>query len=513
LDGLPLAIELAAARSGQLGAVEVARRLSDRFQLLTGSRRRVPRQRTLEATLDWSYDHLTPDEQRALRGLAVFTGTFSLRAAERVTGAAAGLIGMLVDKSLVNRGEAGRFRLLETVRAYAEDRLVDAGDAEAMRQAHVRWLLEEIEEFTDEEVLLATSDRSDEFVTVELDNLYLAMAWTSARSEWTTVARLATYAGLAEGLIGRDSFRSVGAYLRECLENGVEGPLRDRALAAYTAVSYLDPPTQSEELLVEAAQRAWDGRAGTAVAALTYCANMLDARSRAIGDTSGIERATRLIERASDMASDVGPPWRALVALFQTALALSASDWERAADRSEALRDLQQHGAGLHLSAWAVWVEAAAELAAGRPLDRVEIQRRLSGVRRRDPGAGAEILAAAFSVPDPTRPREPIDLDRASLDRCTPPDANAVLIAVATLAARDGDWPIAVKLLAAARGDGGVFASVAGLALYRLTTPLVKDALDKPVRDALIDQARVLGHSHAIDLAIEWLALDVSHGP
>jgi hypothetical protein len=116
-------------------------------------------------------------------------------------------------------------------------------------------------------------------------------------------------------------------------------------------------------------------------------------------------------------------------------------------------------------------------------------------------------------VPDPTRPREPIDLDRASLDRCTPPDANAVLIAVATLAARDGDWPIAVKLLAAARGDGGVFASVAGLALYRLTTPLVKDALDKPVRDALIDQARVLGHSHAIDLAIEWLALDVSHGP
>ena len=172
LDGLPLAIELAAARSGQLGAAEVAQRLSDRFQLLTGPGRRVPRQRTLEATLDWSHDLLHDDEKRALRRLAVFSGTFSLLAAEKVASAPADLIGSLVDKSLVQRGADGRFRLLDTVRAYAEDRLIEAGEGEEVRRAHVAWLVDQIGSFTDEEVILATSERSDEFVAAELEKFF-----------------------------------------------------------------------------------------------------------------------------------------------------------------------------------------------------------------------------------------------------------------------------------------------------------------------------------------------------
>jgi predicted ATPase/class 3 adenylate cyclase len=508
LDGLPLAIELAAARSGQLGAAEVAQRLSDRFQLLTGSRRRVPRQRTLEATLDWSHDHLSADEQRVFRRLAVFTGTFSLRAAEYVTGAPAELIGMLVDKSLVNRGDDGRFRLLETVRVYAEDRLVDADEAEATRQAHVDWLLHKIDAFSDEEVLLATSDRSDEFVTAELESLYSAVAWASQRSEWTTVARLASYAGLAEGVVGLDSFRPFCAYLRECLGHGIDGPVRDRALAAYTAIAYLEPAAIDEALLFEAAARAWDGRDGTAVAALTECSNMLDARSRAIGDEAGVERARQLIERAAAVATDLDAPWQSLVALFQAALALTATEWERAAERVDALTELRRQGDTLQPSAWAVWIEAAARLAVGRPFERSEIEDRLKDVRKHEPGVAAEVHVAALAAPDPTHDRQPIHISRASLDRCTRADANAVLISVGALAAREGDWPIAAKLLAATRSSGGVFGSAAGMALYRLTTPLVRDALDKPVRDSLVDEARRLGLSHAVDLAIDWLAKD-----
>lgn len=507
LDGLPLAIELAAARAGQLGAAEVARRLSDRFQLLTGSRRRVPRQRTLEATLDWSYEHLDGDEQRTFRRLAVFNGTFSLSAAEKVTGAPAGLIGLLVDKSLVQRRDDGRFRLLETVRTYAEDRLVEAHEGEDVRQAHADWLLDEIETFTDEEVLLATSERSDRFVTAELENLYAALAWASDRGEWTTVARVAAYMGLAEGLRGRDSFRPVCGFLRGCLDNGIDGPARDRALAAYTAVAYLDH-VERQDLFAEAGQRAWTGGDGTAVATLTYVANVLDAQSRATGDEAGVELAGRLIRRASTQASELGADWEVLALLFEVCLALSASDWERAAGHLDRLGALRQEGAGGQLSEWALWVEAVARLAIGRPLARDEIERRLETVRRHEISQGAEVHVRAFAAPERAGERRSIHLDRRSLDGSTRMDAAAVLISVAALAARDGDWPEAAKLLAASRTVGGVFSSPAGVTLYRLTTPLVREALDKPTREALIDEGRDLGVSGALDEAVEWLAVD-----
>ncbi len=507
LDGLPLAIELAAARSGQLGPAEVARRLADRFQLLAGSRRRVPRQRTLEATLDWSYEQLHPDEQSALRGVAVFSGTFSLRAGEKVAGASADLIGALVDKSLVERVEDGRFRLLETVRAYAEMRLVAANEAEAMRRAHVQWLLDEIDGFTDEEVMLATSDRSDEFLRSELENLYAALAWVASSGDWSTVARLASYAGLAEGTIGDASFRPLAAYIREALDHGLDGELRDRALAAFIAVAYLEPEVERLDLWAEASRRARSGCDGAAVVSLTFAANVLDAWSRASGDDAGVSRASRLIERASAIARDLDPRWGLVPTLFEVTLALNAADWERAADRADALTVLRQRSPGARVSAWVVWVEAVAQLAIGRPLDRAEIERRLGQVRRGDLGPGAEVYTAALGLPDPTRPRRAIHLERRGLDRCTPAEATAVLISVAALAVRESDWPTAATMLAAARGEGGIFSSPAGVALYRLITPRVRTALAKPVRDGLIAEGRSLGLSHALDAAVEWLAM------
>jgi predicted ATPase len=514
LDGLPLAIELAAARSGQLGAAEVAQRLSDRFQLLTGPGRRVPRQRTLEATLDWSHDLLHDDEKRALRRLAVFSGSFSLRAAEKVTGAPADLIGSLVDKSIVQRGADGRFRLLDTVRAYSEDRLTEAGEAEEVRRAHVEWLVDQIDSFTDEEVILATSGRSNEFVAAELENLFAAAAFAASSGDWSTVAHLSSYVALAEEWMGQHSFRPAARYLRDALDHAIDGPRRERALAGYVAVAVLEPEAAEPaaagrvDLFTEAGECAWRGRDGVAIFSLTSLANQLDARSRATGDGAGLQQARRFIERASTRAGALGEQWEALPTLFEGALALTAAEWERAADRIDVLTRLRHQSPTGQLNGWALWVEAAARLAVGRPLERDEIERRLADLRRRDAGPGAEVLASALGASDPNLPRQPIYVDRGQLDRSAPHDANAVLISVAAIAAREGDWPVAARLLAAARGSGGVFTSVAGLTLYRLTAPQVRAALDKPRRDALIAEGREMGFARAADVAIEWLAMD-----
>jgi predicted ATPase/DNA-binding winged helix-turn-helix (wHTH) protein len=145
LDGIPLALEFAAARAATIGVQQVASRLEDRFQLLTqGRRRALPRHRTLRATLDWSYDLLSEPEQRLLRHLAVFPGGFTVEAAAFVSGnevpAVAEGISDLVSKSLVafdGSTQADRWRLLETVRAYAFDKLTDSGEADraGLRQA------------------------------------------------------------------------------------------------------------------------------------------------------------------------------------------------------------------------------------------------------------------------------------------------------------------------------------------------------------------------------------------
>lgn len=150
LDGIPLALELAAARVRAMAVDRIAGRLHDRFRLLTGTdRTALPRQKTLRALIDWSYDLLGADEQRLFRGLALFPGGFTLEAVEAIrmddgTGehAVHDLLGQLVDKSLVQfDGERGRYRMLETVRQYAQGKLDDAGEAAAIRERHLAYFL------------------------------------------------------------------------------------------------------------------------------------------------------------------------------------------------------------------------------------------------------------------------------------------------------------------------------------------------------------------------------------
>jgi predicted ATPase len=215
LDGIPLAIELAAARIRGLTVDQLAERLDDRFRLLTGgSRVALRRQQTLRATVDWSHDLLSEQERVVFRRLATFAGGWTLEAAEAVCGgdgARSGVLGageggsdpsqpstpdpapstppdvlnlllQLVDKSLVLVGEGpetGRYRLLETIRRYAEEKLLEAGEAAAVRQRHrdsYLGLAEQALPELDGHDQKRWGDRLEE----EHDNLRAAVAWSAA---------------------------------------------------------------------------------------------------------------------------------------------------------------------------------------------------------------------------------------------------------------------------------------------------------------------------------------------
>ncbi|WP_433357055.1 BTAD domain-containing putative transcriptional regulator [Microtetraspora malaysiensis] len=152
LDGIPLAIELAAARLRTMTVDQLARRLDDRFRLLTsGSRTALSRHKTLRAVVDWSWDLLTEAERGVLRRLSVFAGGASLEAAERVCGdeASAGeqvfdVLTALIEKSLLLADGEGmpRYRMLDTIREYAAHRLTEAGETEPARRAHLAYFTE-----------------------------------------------------------------------------------------------------------------------------------------------------------------------------------------------------------------------------------------------------------------------------------------------------------------------------------------------------------------------------------
>lgn len=195
LDGIPLALELAAARINVLSAEEIAQGLGDRFRLLTGGRRTsVPRQQTLQAMIDWSWDLLSDADQRLLRRLSVFAGGWTLEAAAEVTGdepAVAGAtsggaarletldgLSRLVDRSLVvSEREGGRrFRMLETIRQYARDRLVASGEAPELHTRHLarfRRLAEGAGAALEGPAMVEWLERLD----TEIDSLRVAFDW------------------------------------------------------------------------------------------------------------------------------------------------------------------------------------------------------------------------------------------------------------------------------------------------------------------------------------------------
>jgi len=201
LDGMPLAIELAAARLRTMSLDQLANRLDDRFRLLTGgSRTALPRHKTLRAAIDWSWELLTNAERTVLRRLSVFSGGASLEAAERVcAGGAAGpelvleLLTALTDKShLLAEGDG--YRMIGTIREYARHRLAEAGESELARHAHLAYFTE-LAETADP--YLRRAEQVEWLATLEAehDNLGSAMRGALAAGEAQAAMRLAAGAG------------------------------------------------------------------------------------------------------------------------------------------------------------------------------------------------------------------------------------------------------------------------------------------------------------------------------
>ena len=242
LDGLPLALELAAARVRLLPPEVLAVRLERRLALLTGGARDLPaRQRTLRDTIAWSYDLLDPDEQRLFRRLAVFAGGCTLEATEAICGAGLDVLdrlASLVDQSLM-RGETtedpageARFAMLETVREYAHERLEVSWEAEVLGRRHADFFLALAEEA---EPKLTGREQGVWLARLEEEhaNLRAVLSRARERGEWETLLRLA--GALGHFWIVRGHLSEGQRWLEEALSHRGRGSAKAQAKALLAA--------------------------------------------------------------------------------------------------------------------------------------------------------------------------------------------------------------------------------------------------------------------------------------
>jgi predicted ATPase/class 3 adenylate cyclase len=459
LDGLPLAIELAAARLRSLSLNGLYDRLDHRFRLLTGgSRTALARQQTLWATVDWSYSLLNGAEEALLRRLSVFAESFDLDAAEAVCGFGdievfdvAELLGALVDKSLVvaePSGGALRYRLLETIRRFAAERLTEASEDEAaaLATAHCRHYLSVAEAVAPH---LRGSDQGSWFDRLDADHANLRCAARYA-------ARLPDGAGqVLRFAVAQDRYwlgRSQGGEALELLTPALERPeagadqaLFGRALVVAASVSRVSDIASAQrygERAVEVARRLDDGRILIQALAI-LCSACYFAGQAERGLPLGAEAVERARPLADDillaeslsgylLCSDLVDPVRS-GQLFDEAIACT----ERSGDQLFAA--ILHNNAGVHalrvgdVSAARAHLEAAARasLATGENSDHVAIN--LGWVRRLD----GDHDGALSSFEDALR------ISRRTGQRF---DIAYAVLGLACLAGDTGDWSRACAL-------------------------------------------------------------------
>jgi predicted ATPase/class 3 adenylate cyclase len=263
LDGIPLAIELAAARLNVLSVEQLAGRLNDRFKLLTGgSRSALPRQQTLRATIDWSYELLTEQEKAFLRRVSVFAGGFDLEAAEAICGwepldpaDVLDLVGALASKSLLvlEEGDDPRYGALETIRQYGAGRLREADEEAEQERRHREWFLslaEQAEAELRRAGQFAWFDRLDR----ELDNLRAGYGSCLQEGQIEACLRYAAALGLYWRVRGR--FTEGGEWLARALQSpehaGSAFYAKALAWAAYLGIylgAYAEAELQAEQSL------------------------------------------------------------------------------------------------------------------------------------------------------------------------------------------------------------------------------------------------------------------------
>jgi predicted ATPase len=297
LDSLPLAVELAAARASVLSPKQILGRLSQRLDLLKGGRDAEARQQTLRATIEWSYELLSAEEQRLFARLAVFHGGCTLEAAEEVADADLDVLQSLVDKSLVRHTDE-RFWMLETIRGYALEWLEQSGEVQELGRRHAERLLDLAEEA---EPQLAGPEQ-DEWLRLmesERDNVRAALEWAFASGEAELALELAAALGRfwwvrgpAEGL----------AWLARGLEQADVAPeVRGAALnAAGGAAWFVGDHERALALFQEGLEifREIDDRAGTAM--------MLTRLGPPLLEAGRVEEAERLVKEAVSINRELG---------------------------------------------------------------------------------------------------------------------------------------------------------------------------------------------------------------
>jgi predicted ATPase len=314
LDGLPLAIEIAAARVKLLSPSAMRARLASRLQLLTGGARDLPaRQQTLRGTIDWSYDLLDPAEQKLFRRASVFAGGCTLEAAEAVCDTKSDLgldllegMASMVDKSLMQRVERGgelRFAMLETIREYGLEKLGASGEEALTRRAHAAYFLVLAEEGASEDSDAEQAARIDRF-EIEHDNFRAALRWATEGGEPEWGLRLgAALFGFWET---REYLAEGSDWLRKLLSlEGAKAPSKVRARVLFSAGALASQQGDYASAMalvkqaLEMARRLGD-KQGVAVAL-----NALAVQSREQGDTTA---SRAFLEESLSVWRELGDP-------------------------------------------------------------------------------------------------------------------------------------------------------------------------------------------------------------
>lgn len=319
LDRLPLALELAAARTFLLTPEQLLERLGQRLDILKGARDADPRQQTLRATIQWSYDLLDPSEQRLFRGLSVFRGGCTLDAAEAVCDAELDDLQSLLDKSLVRRRDGldgkPRYWMLETLRQYAREQVEQADELEGLRGEHASWYAAALEQRA--HALSEEESDARAWVSAEIDNLRAALTTFSDRSHTDDAtafaARLAAY------------FPPAGAHREEV-------QWAERVLA-------LDPPPSTERARIElGAAAALRVLGEEAASRAMYAAAVQTSRSagdehmlwraklqigRGLLEDGDVDEALTLMDDALGHLRQMGSPRQVAGALYTYAQALA----------------------------------------------------------------------------------------------------------------------------------------------------------------------------------------------
>ena len=328
LDDLPLAVELAAARTAVLSPAEIRDRLSQRLDLFKGGRDADPRQQTLRATIEWSYELLSEPERELFARLAVFAGGCTLDTAEEIAGADVDTLQSLVDKSLVRR-TGGRFWLLETIGEHARERLDASDDAKEIGRQHAEWFLalaEEAEPFLKGAEQPAWLRRLED----EHDNLRKSLDWFLDHDEPELAVRLAGALWLFWYMHGHVT--EARRRLRRALDAGSDEPSEARA-KVLDGAGYLAHEQGEEDesvaLLEASLSCAKEVRAASAAAIAAAHLTAIRAIAQSRGSDSGPALAAG--EEAVALAREAGDDYALAVALnnLGVATAVLLGDRER----------------------------------------------------------------------------------------------------------------------------------------------------------------------------------------